>query len=108
MGQDFYNELITWNKIIAFWITERGNTNLLNFELQDTPNSNPRKIIILEGKGDLTRITSYIVQFVDYWNEQEAGSGLLSRFLEGKHQPLTMFLDSPDIKTKNPNDAVHS
>jgi hypothetical protein len=104
-GLHVYGDLITWEKIKAFWITKRKDKLLFNFEIQDKPTLNPRKLIILVGQGDVTKITSYIIQFVDYFTASEAGINFFTKYLEGEHQSLIKFLESDNILTKDPKDA---
>ncbi|MEI7579288.1 MAG: hypothetical protein WCJ58_04595 [bacterium] len=104
-GLHTFSELIVWNRLQAFWLTKRQDEIMIHFIIKDNAEAIPRKLIILLGDGNIVKITSYLVQFIDYWSAQEAGAGLIQHFLDGEYQPLIKFIESDNIKTKDPIDA---
>lgn len=107
-GLNLFNQLIPWRDIKTFWISQRGNHNLINFEIQSNKDPNPRRVIVLQGQGDITKIVTYLVDHVDYLSEDAAGTGFISTMLEGRYMPLIQFLDQKKVQAKPAAKVVES
>jgi len=103
-GLNIFSSLIQWKRFISFWVTKRGDTNLINFEYHEKSDDQGRRVILLEGGGDIKKIVTYLVQYIDYYTENEVQTGFITKLLEGEHIPLIKLLERIDIKTKDPKD----
>jgi len=89
-GLKIFEQIHTWNRIESFWVAKRSNQYVLNINLADR---RVNRIIILVGQGDPNIIVQELVKRVDYINPGGTKQDILSRLTEGKHIPLTKFLD---------------
>ncbi len=84
------NKIYSWDRIVEFWVTERSGQYVLNFTLLD---EQVPRMIILAGKGDINKIVRELVLRIDYKNPGGTKQDIFSRITEGKHLPVTQFLD---------------
>lgn len=103
-GMSLFNRLYKWSEIKAFWISKRGNHKLISLEIQLSRESSSHTLILLQGKSDLNKVVSYLVDHVDYLGENESVTNFLSRFLEGEYVPLINFLDEDFTKQMGTNE----
>jgi hypothetical protein len=102
-----YASLIVWKNIVAFWITKRGNQYLINFEIKENKSDATRRLILLVKEEDLGFIVNYLVQYVDYYNEEDLLFSFIGSFIEGEHQPLLNFISDNVVYTKDPKDSPY-
>ncbi len=84
------DKIYTWNKIESFWVTKRNDQYVLNFDLYD---ERIPRMILLVGNGNINKIVRELVFRIDYKNPGGTQQDILTRLTEGKHMPLTKFLD---------------
>jgi len=98
--------LYLWRMIEAFWVVRRDEQMIMHFDVRDSERDPvSRRMILLEGEGDINYIVSYLVQHIDYLTSREASTGFLTRLIIGRYQPLLPFLEGrEDINTKDPKD----
>jgi hypothetical protein len=89
-GIKTFDKIFTWNKIENFWVSRRSNQYLLNIDLLD---GSVKRMILLVGDGDANKIVQELVKRVDYINPGGTRQDFLSKLTEGRHVPLTEFLD---------------
>lgn len=89
-GLKTFNKIYTWNKIEGFWVSQRGEHKVMNINLVDEAVG--RMILLLDEK-KAANIVSEFVKWVDYINPGGTRQDMISRMTEGKHLPLTDFLD---------------
>ncbi len=89
-GLTVFDRVYTWDKILNFWVTTRNGEHILNFTLFE---GNVNRMILLQGDGDINKIVEILVKRVDYLNPGGGNQDILTRYMEGKHVPLTKFID---------------
>ena len=89
-GLKTFDRIYTWNKIEGFWVSEREGHKMLNVNLFDEAVS--KMILILDDKL-ASQIVSEMVRWVDYINPGGTKQDIISRYTDGRHLPLTDFLD---------------
>ncbi|MBD3280199.1 hypothetical protein GF389_01585 [Candidatus Dojkabacteria bacterium] len=105
-GLKTFDKIYTWNKIVGFWVSKREGQYVMNVDLFDE--SVPRMILLLDNnKAKASEIVSELVKRVDYVNPGGTNQDILSKLIEGKHMPLTDFVDvfgeGEQIKEKQTN-----
>jgi hypothetical protein len=89
-GLKTMDRIYTWNKIEGFWVSEREGHKMLNVNLFDEGVS---KMILLLDEKQAPQIVTEMVKWVDYINPGGTRQDIISRYTDGKHLPLTDFLD---------------
>lgn len=89
-GISTFDKIFVWNKIESFWVSRRSKQYVVNIDLAER---NMNRIILLIGEGDVNKIVQELVKRVDYINPGGTRQDILSKMTEGKHIPLTTFLD---------------
>ncbi len=89
-GLKTFNKIYMWNKIESFWVSERSKEYVININLIE---GQVNRMILLVGEGDVSTIVTELVKRVDYINPGGTKQDILSKLTEGKHIPLTQFLD---------------
>lgn len=84
------DRIYTWNRIESFWVSKRSNQYLLNINLFE---GSVKRMILLIGDADAGKIVQELVKRVDYINPGGTRQDILSKLTEGRHVPLTEFLD---------------
>lgn len=101
-----FDTLFLWKNMTAFWITQRGRKFLMHIEFRGkSTNSSYQTMIIMIGKGNLEKIVTNMVQFVDYLGPNEIDLSILTSWSQGKYLPLFDIVGDKDIVTKDPNDS---
>ncbi|MBN1331563.1 hypothetical protein JW978_01605 [Candidatus Dojkabacteria bacterium] len=104
-GLKTFDKIYTWNKIEGFWVSKRAGQFVMNIDLFDE--SIGRMILLLDPK-QASEIVGELVKRVDYINPGGTGQDIISKLTEGKHVPITEFLDiygeseKLDKEVKNP------
>ena len=89
-GLKTFDRIYTWNKIEGFWVSRREGQYVLNIDLLEE--SIGRMILLIDPKLS-SEIVGEFVRRVDYINPGGTNQDFLSKLTEGKHMPLTEFLD---------------
>ncbi len=101
-----FNTIFLWKNMISFWVTQRGRKYFLHIEYKGKASDVSYKtMVILVGKGNIEKIVTYMVGFVDYLGPDEVSYGALSEYSHGKYVPLLDIVGDTDVLTKDPNDA---
>lgn len=88
-GIKAFNKVYLWRTIRSFWITERSNHYLIHIQLN---NERLPTFILLIGEGDPGVIVREMMKRIDYVNPG-GSQNPIDRLVQGKHQPITKFLD---------------
>lgn len=104
-GLNVFGQLYLWNRIEGFWVSQRGKSLVINIDLVER---RVKRMILLVGEGDAKRIVRELVMRIDYINPGATRQDLLSKLTEGKHLPLTDFLDVFEESEKLESKAAKS
>lgn len=101
-----FQTLFLWRNMIAFWITHRGNNYYIHIEYRGKISDMEHKdLIILVGKGNLEKIVTLVVPYVDYLGPEELSHNSIIQWGQGKYVPLLEIVGNKDVHTKDPNDS---
>ena len=89
-GIKAFDKIFVWNRIESFWVSKRSGQYVLNINLLE---GNMNRMILLVGDGNADTIVQELVKHIDYINPGGTRQDLISKMTEGKHVPLTAFLD---------------
>lgn len=89
-GIKMEDKIYTWNRIENFWVTERSGQYVLNVNLFE---GQVKRMILLIGEGDPNTIVTELVKRIDYINPGGTNQDVFTKLIEGKHIPITKFLD---------------
>jgi hypothetical protein len=89
-GIKMEDKIFTWNRIENFWVTERSEQYVLNINLFE---GQVKRMILLVGEGDPNTIVTELVKRIDYINPGGTNQDIFTKLIEGKHIPITKFLD---------------
>lgn len=101
-----FNTMFLWKNMICFWVTQRDQKYFLHIEYKgkvtDMVYSN---MVLLIGRGNLSKIVTYMVEHVDYLGPEEITQNSITRWAQGTYLPLLDIVGEKNISTKDPNDS---
>jgi hypothetical protein len=95
IGIKSFSKFYKWKNIKHFWISEKNNKLFLNLEIIDPKQTNDivRTLTLILNKEDEEPVFFNLIKYVDYGDKEEIGYNFLSRFIYGKHKPITHYTE---------------
>lgn len=92
------NNIWVWKEIKGFWISKRGNYNILMIDLlADTV---PNRLMLLLGTTDPKEMTKLLIRHITYLSKSQIREDFINVFTLGQYQTVTNFLDEKARETK--------
>lgn len=89
------NSIWLWKEIKGFWLSRRGNFNILLIDLVET--ATPNRLMLLLGTTDPQAIVKLLIRHIPYLNKQQIGEDFINVFTLGEYQPVTRYLEEQTV-----------